>query len=183
MSQQLRYNDTELSIMKAVFLDNEPLLKALRKMMLQYSLSKEEDGLIKGLNEDTLKIIRKTFLPEIDVDAPLHQVGDMWSWLNVNVVEKTPEQMQYYFKSREILINYFNQQLEILEKKRKKENIMFEDFINPNDEMEQMYINIFTRNTIIGHIESMLQQLVTLSGLATETVEETKERLFKNSSK
>lgn len=183
MTQQLRYNDTELSLIKAVFLDKEPLLKALRKIMLQYPLSKEEKGLINGLNSDTIKIIRKTFLPEIEVDAPLHQVGDMWSWLNINILDKTPEQIQYYFKSREILTKYINQQLEILERNTKIEKIKFKDFINSDDNYEEMYINILTRNTIIGHTELMLQQLVTLAGIKNETIEETKERLEKNSSK
>jgi len=48
---------------------------------------------------------------------------------------------------------------------------------------EQALINLKARNTLISHIEMCLQQLNILAGIKTESVEQTKERLKKDSSK
>lgn len=48
---------------------------------------------------------------------------------------------------------------------------------------DQAIINIKARNTVISHVENCLVQLKLLAGIKNETVEETKERLQKDSSK
>jgi hypothetical protein len=48
---------------------------------------------------------------------------------------------------------------------------------------EQAIINLKARNTVIQHIEMQLQMLSVLAGRKDESVEVTKERLKKNSSK
>ena len=48
---------------------------------------------------------------------------------------------------------------------------------------EQALINIKARNSLIQHVEMCLSQLKVLSGMKDESVEETKERLAKDSSK
>jgi hypothetical protein len=48
---------------------------------------------------------------------------------------------------------------------------------------EQIAINVKARNTVIQHVESCLSQIKILAGQKTETVEQTKENLKKNSSK
>lgn len=44
-------------------------------------------GLFKG-NEEGLQIMRKMFLPEYDHDAPLGQVVDMWTALDLSKIPK-----------------------------------------------------------------------------------------------
>lgn len=48
---------------------------------------------------------------------------------------------------------------------------------------EEAIINLKARNILINHIEQQLLQLYLLAGMKEETVEETKKRLSKNSSK
>lgn len=48
---------------------------------------------------------------------------------------------------------------------------------------EEALINLKARNTLINHVEQCLMQLSALAGQKSETVEETKARLAKNSSK
>jgi hypothetical protein len=107
-SQQMRITDAELSLIKTVFADNEVLLKLLRKV----------------------------FLPEIDVTTPLGQQIDLW--MTVKIEDMTPE---------------------------------------------EAIINLKARNTLISHLEMCLNQLKVLAGTKTETVEQTKDRLKKDSSK
>jgi hypothetical protein len=48
---------------------------------------------------------------------------------------------------------------------------------------EEALINLKARNTLISHVETCLQMLNVLAGQKTETVEQTKTRLKKDSSK
>jgi len=48
---------------------------------------------------------------------------------------------------------------------------------------EQAMVKILARNTVISHIESCLGQIKILAGQKTETVEQTKANLKKNSNK
>lgn len=48
---------------------------------------------------------------------------------------------------------------------------------------EQAMVRIIARNTVIQHIESCLGQIKILAGQKTETVEQTKQNLKKNSNK
>lgn len=48
---------------------------------------------------------------------------------------------------------------------------------------EEAMINLKARNSLIGHIENCLLQIKILSGMKDESVEETKDRIKKNSSK
>lgn len=106
--QQMRLSDTDLSIIKNTFADNEELIKVLRKI----------------------------FLPELSADVPLGQNIDLWMTLKVDDLEP-----------------------------------------------EQAIINLKARNTVIQHLEMCLMQLNVLAGSKEETVEATKERLKKDSSK
>lgn len=74
MNKQMRITDAELATIKSLFADNE----------------------------EALKIMRKIFLPEIDYNAPLGQVMDMW--MPVEVDEVSPEQALVNIKARKTLI-------------------------------------------------------------------------------
>lgn len=61
MNKQMRLTEEELSTIKALFADNEPALKMLRKI----------------------------FLPEVSADAPLGQNIDLWMSVNVDNMSAT----------------------------------------------------------------------------------------------
>lgn len=79
--QQMRYTDEELGMIKNTFKGNEKLLKLLRKV----------------------------FLPELDPDAPIGQVIDLW--MTVKIDDLTPEQALINIKARNTLITHIDQQL------------------------------------------------------------------------
>ncbi len=105
---QMRINDAELDMLKRHFADNDELLR----------------------------IMRKIFLPEIDPNAPVGQVIDLW--MTVDIKDKTPD---------------------------------------------EAYAHLVARNLLISHLDQQLNQIKVLAGQKAESVEETKERLLKNSSK
>ncbi len=186
--KNLRYTNEEMTIIKNTF-NNLDLLKAIRKVFLQMTLSGLDQSLL-SLNmesKDTLKVLRKTFLPELEPDAPIHQVIDLW--MTIEIKDKTPDEAMPHITARELLIGYLDQQLKVLEGKlegKGKEEIKFKDFtiIPRRDEVSsfsEVYSNLIVRNMIIIHIEQMLNQLNILS--LVKDKEEIEEDRKKDSSK
>lgn len=182
--QVLRYSDIELELIKAIFAENDEIVKTLRKHFLQLNQSAVDLSLleanIKG-QVKVLELIRKTLLPTLDGDAPLHQIIDLW--MTISIQELTPDGAMLQINARQVVIDYLEQQVSSLEGKGKQE-ILFEDLINMKDKTpDEVYINLTARNTLISHIEGMLGQLLGLAGLKVETTEEMKKRLAKDSTK
>lgn len=73
---EMRINDSELSMLKNTFAENDELLK----------------------------LIRKIFLPEIDLDAPIGSQIDLW--MTVKVEDLTPEEALINLKARNQLISH-----------------------------------------------------------------------------
>lgn len=79
--RQMRFTEAELGLMKATFKDNEPLLKLLRKI----------------------------FLPELDPQAPLGEMIDLW--MSLPTKDQTPEQIAIALTARNSLIQHIDMQL------------------------------------------------------------------------
>lgn len=77
----MRFTEDELLLIRDTFKDNEPLLKVLRKV----------------------------FLPEYDPTAPLGQIVDLWS--TVDMKGMTPEAAWIHFTARGDLIKHVESQL------------------------------------------------------------------------
>lgn len=60
-------------------------------------------------NEPLLKVLRKVFLPEYDPTAPLGQIVDLWS--TVDMKNMTPEAAWLHFTARHDLIKHVESQL------------------------------------------------------------------------
>lgn len=78
--QQMRFTGDELALIKSVFKD-----------------------------EKVLKVLRKVFLPEIDPNAPLGQVIDLWMTIDVRSLD--PDQALIKMIARNELISHLEQQL------------------------------------------------------------------------
>lgn len=77
----MRFTEEEIAIIRSTFLDNEKLLKVLRKV----------------------------FLPEYDPQAPLGQVVDLWMTLDLK--DLSPDQAMVKIWARNSLITHIEQQL------------------------------------------------------------------------
>lgn len=78
---QMRITPEEQQLIRAVFKDNENLLRLMRKM----------------------------FLPELDPTAPLGQMIDLW--MTVKIAEMTPEMAYVNLLARNTLISHLDQTL------------------------------------------------------------------------
>lgn len=78
----------------------------------QMRITNEEKALIKAHfkgNDELLLIIRKIFLPEIDPQAPLGQVIDLW--MSTKIDDMSPEEAIINMKARNNLIAHIDQML------------------------------------------------------------------------
>jgi hypothetical protein len=122
--------------------------------------------------------MRKIFLPEINGDAPLGQQLDLW--MTVKIADQTPDMAHFLMKARQKLITLLEIGLDALLKPQENTAVsMFE----LTDDIETDYIWLTARNTFINHVDQQLIQIKFLAGQTDETVEQTKERLSKDSSK
>lgn len=186
VAQQMRYSDEELSIIKNTFCENDELLKALRKVIFQGVLNDEEVKMIRAFNmqHGGVHVLRKTILPEIDLDAPFFQMVDLY--VNIDTKEATIEKAYPMAVARDIVSEYLEQQLGILtgENKEKDNKIIFNKLHSTRGkDIETAFTELSARNTLLQHVDFQLMQLKMLAGNKDETIEQTKLRLQKNSNK
>lgn len=189
--QVMRFTDAELSLIKNTFAENDELLKAMRKVFLQMPLDVIDKDLLSVFkSKELLAVVRKAWLPELDPEAPFHQLIDLL--MTVDIKEKTPDEAYPHIVARKGVINYLEQQFRVLETlDADLQKIAFADLAHVPEStrgtLERdaflVYINFAARNTIISHTEQQIDQLRHLAGLKEETVEETQKRLRQDSSK
>lgn len=185
--QKMRFTDPELSVIKGLFSDNEDLLYTVRKVMLQFELTPDEQKNVDGMmNETVIALLYKTFLPSIDADAPMFQMTDMLLGLGADIKTLSPEGAWPFIKAKELEMKYLSQQLRVLTGASKIQKISLEkmgDISGTEKDGEKMYVNVVARNYLLSYIDSNCQQLKMLAGLKHETVEQTKIRLQQDSAK
>jgi len=182
--KQLRYSDKEMSVIKSSFSDGNSNLFLLRKIFLQNKLTDDEVETVKKLANQThmRDIITKTFTPKLDIDAPINQVIDLW--LTVDNSAKTPAETRLALKVRERLLEMLNAGVDRFVNPTPEGSIKIIDYAPDfNSDDEGLYVEFMARNALISHSEFHIGQLKILAGSSEETVEETKERLEKNSNK
>jgi len=179
-----RYTDRELELIKNTFAERIDLLKALRKHFLQLKMSDAEEVTLLSFrgNEDLMAVLRKAFLPEIDGDAPLWQIVDLWMITKID--EKSKDDAKVIINANRITIDYIDQQLKLLAGKKLKEIVKFSDFTNNMDlDIDFIRTALIARNTLASYFEKHLDELRGLAGLAGETAEETARKREQNSNK
>lgn len=185
--QVMRFTDAELSLIKNTFAENDELLRAMRKVFLQMPLDVIDRDLLSVFkSKELLAVVRKAWLPELDPEAPFHQLIDLL--MTVDIKEKTPEEAMPHIMARQLVVDYLNQQCKVLETlDADGAAISFKSLgevaSKAWSQYRELYVNFTARNTIIGHTEQQIDQLRHLAGLKEETVEETQKRLRQDSSK
>jgi len=177
--QTFKYNDAELGVIKGAFSDTV-LIFAIRKVFLQGELNETEVKIIKGLSEGAINILQREILPEIDLNAPLMTLSDAWATIDFS---GELGRMALNMADRQICIDYLTQQFGVL-KGETKQKIFLRDMVyNANKTVEQNVIELSARNSIIKHIDTKLNFLRSLAGQKSETVEELKERMRRDSNR
>lgn len=181
---KMRYGDNELGIIKSTFSENPALLLVMRKVFFQAPLTKGDLDVLKAVRENKAvqSVVRKTYLPEVELDAPVGQIIDLW--LTVDSKDKSPEESTTALKVRARLLELIEAGLKRLETDKTEPT---EEIIKwtPDFELDdqKLYVEWTARNGLITHTEFQLSQLSFLAEKKNETPEETKKRLEKDSTR
>jgi len=162
--QRMRYDDVELEMIRSLFTENDDLLIVLRKVFLKAPLSKKDKENLKVIsnNPKNIKLLRKTYFPEIDLDAPFGQLIDLW--LSVDKGERGVEESVLALKVRESLMKEIFAGIERLKNPDVIVGNKIVDY-KPNFENDDdsVYIDFVVRNALITHSEFQITQLKALS--------------------
>lgn len=182
----MRFNEKDLLLIKSLFKNNEALLYALRKVFFQVELNEQDIMTLKPImdSEEALEVVKKTYYPEIDLDAPFGQVVDLW--LTIDSKDKDPEEVYNALLVRQRLMELIKSGLNRLQG-LVDGDIKTPKIINFAPDFETGYVDNYVeytaRNALISHTEMQLTQLLSLAGREEESAEELQARFKKNSTK
>src|SRR3990167_7517074 len=104
-------NKEDILIIRTMFKDNDALVYAVRKFLLQFQMTDLEKQMVNNLKPEEITILRKEILPDME-DGPIGSYNDNWSG-----IEYTHPDMVYPgLLVREKSIDYLFQQLNALGK-------------------------------------------------------------------
>src|SRR3990167_6029770 len=182
--QLMRFSDEELKLLNDTFSTRTDLLILLRKFLLQGELNEVEKESIKLFaSSNLLPIIQKTYLPVLDLDAPLSQLIDFW--LLVDTKGRDLEDLKIELSARQGLIDYMGQRFKcLINNEEDRRDIKLKDLVYSSDKkIQQAYTDLAARNMIIKNVEDNTIQLWILAGQRKESLKEIQARLFRDSSK
>jgi len=178
--QERRITDAEMNLLKTTFAENEPLLKMMRKAMLGLSMTQDEQDVVMYLfrnHSELSALIRKMFIPEITGNDPLGQQIDLW--MTIDNKDRTVDELHMHLMARAKVLSMLEDGLKDLTAPHADNRISFA----PTGNVYEDIIWYIARNTYVNHVESRLLEIKILAGQKEETVDETKNRLSKDSSK
>ena len=181
--RKMRFTEEELSLINSTFGGNESLVMSVRKFFLQAETPEEFKTLNEQITGDTLLVLKKVLLPEIDADAPLGQVVDMWR--NIELKSKSVEETNLAMESVQIVIDYLSQRFTaLINGGEGGQDIRLKGLIYDKEkDPRQAHVELLARNTIIDQVELNMLQLAILAGEEKETPDEMRKRLLKDSSR
>ena len=179
-----RYSDKEREIIRSFFKsENEQLIMAVHKFLLQGDMSDGEVTIIKSLPKEAIDVFRRTVIPEMNPEDNFGQVTDMW--VSIDTADRDPLIVFDCMRSRKIVIDYFNKRFDILcGGAESKKDIQLKDLVYDGKKNERdSVVDMSARNTILKHINMHLTQLIVMADQTPESQEELEKRRAKDSAK
>ena len=183
MDERLNINEREITLIKKTFCENEYLLKAIRALFLNLGVTDEEKSAIKATfsDKELLALMHKKFYPQLDKDASIGTTMDVWMGVEQMVFGKGISEIYQAVQYKDEALKMTKKALALLENPDgEKIDVTFDPALSVKDDYQ---IRLLARNQFIKHVESQLMFLMIIAGKKDETVEQTTQRLTKNSSK
>lgn len=171
--QEMRLSDAEQELLKATFAEADDLLLTVRNVFFGLPLTDEEKKQIRAIfsSAPLMRLMRKQFLPEFQPDIPIGQNIDLWQLADLKG------------ENREWEVRATNRKIEFIEMGLNRladpESSFLLNFPIVMAELEKLAGRIL----YVNHVDRQLQTIRILAGTKTETIEQTRERLLKDSSK
>lgn len=183
--QYFIFSEAELSLIKNTFSDNDALLYAIRNVLLQFPVSDAQKAALSvGLNDNVISVLRKRIIPELLPTYPLGQLPSILTTLTKDLGSRDEVDMELQFAAKQVEIDYLQQQFSKLEGKEVKEIINLNRLGELKDKTaREQFIDMTAYLFLLGYIDPMLGMIRNIAGEKTETAEQQKKRLTRDSSK
>lgn len=182
LPKKRRITDEEISLIENTFKGQEQLLITLRKFILQGELSKaEQDDMARLKSPEVVRIIKKTVWPSLDKGAPLAQIVDVYSNMDLHPTPK--DHALLMIKARKKADRFMTSRLNALEGKPDQDEIQFDSLLEDKESDEDTYTDFLARNYILSFLDTHgLMQLHLLAN-TNKTPEEMVMELKRKSTK
>lgn len=165
--------------------DNQdsPLLLSIRSLLLCFPITKGEADVIRITFQDVnvRDAFRRKFYNQLSVNCPIGKEADFWFGTDIEVRDKDVNTIRQVIESKQLCYEMLQMAMNLLvDPSGIRPDISFD----PKKVDDPLQIRFLARNKYIGTVVNCLVQIkVTVDNTKDETLEETKTRLLKNSSK
>lgn len=162
---------------------DSPLLLSIRSLLLGFPISSGEADVIKATfsNEDVREAFRRKFFNKLSTNAPIGKEADFWFGTDIEVRDKCIDTIRQVIESKQLTYEMLQQAMKLLQDPYgPRVDVSFD----PKLVNDPLQIRFLARNKYIGTVVNCLVQIkVTVDNTKDETLEETRARILKNSSK
>ena len=170
----------DVEIIKGMFKDNDALVYAIRKFLLQFRMTDLEKQMVNNLKPEEIAILRKEILPDME-EGPIGSVNDNWGG-----IEYTHPDMVYPgLLVREKSIDYLFQQLNALGKGTSDGTIKLRQLAVRPSSMSPLdaFISHAARQGCKNQVDRNLMSLFLVANQESKTVKELIEQRKKDSTR
>lgn len=175
-------NEQDVSLIQSIFAKNEQLLKLIRTTLFGLPLSKTDKETVRGVfaNKELVRIFKRRFMPSFDdADVPIGQTLDLWAGVDIRGLTK--DAIFQSVHARQKLIDMTVQGIErLINPEAEPVDLSYNPRINFSDDL---HIVLIARNSYLSNVENQLGMIKLIADQKAETIDETKKRLAKDSSK
>lgn len=173
-------NKDEIVLIQSVFKDNEELLKTIRSLFFGLELTKAEKDSVKSAfsGNKLFEIFSTRFSPRLSKDVPIGQTVDLWA--GVDIRNLTKDGIYQAVMARDNLIKMTDKALALL---KDPDGEPVDLSFNPLNDITGLQVSLVARNSFLSHVETQLGLIKLIANQPSETIEETKKRIAKNSNK
>lgn len=179
---QMPVSEHEVEVIKRAFKGDEQMLKSMRALMLGLEVSDAEKQAIKKLfaDEELYKIVCRRFAPQLDRNAPIGQVQDMWLGAEQMVFGQMESTIEQAIQYKDLSIKMTKEALGLLRNPDgQRMNIVYDPTTLVGDTLG---VQLLGRNQFLRHVEQQLLFLHLIAERKDETKEEQDKRNKQNSS-
>jgi hypothetical protein len=180
-----RISEEENGIIQGIFAGRDDLLKMVRNLFLGHLMTDDEKATIRSAfaSEKARKVMYRIFIPELEKNDPVNNmmVGTQDLLLSLNLKDKSWDEYRHFIDVSERVLAMLHTAIKLLE--------------NPDSETVDLSVwestpwaegrveALLARNNFIVHVNQQVFVLKVKADTKKETIEETKQRLVKNSTK
>lgn len=179
---KLMYSDKEITLIKAVFSENDLLLKSIRRLFFGATMTEDEKKLIVETfaNEELKEIFRKKVYGFNNLDTQIGHLSDFWLGVEQQIFGASRDTVYQAVESKNIVLSMFIKAFDLLSNPD-GEKVDVNRFYSL--EADPLQVHLMARNLYMKAIETSLLTVQTIAGQKEETLEQTLKRLQKDSSK